>query len=424
MQRDLLVLTDQSIRANQKASLTYRLVLPSQVTYDFPLPTMHDFRIWWAERFSGKVYLKACLDGCRMYARHTRAGERQSLAVGSIDTSAYIYRDRPTCILEGIIDTSANAKGWQTIELNQHQASRLVRQKTEASPIVLSLDDAVRINRRVLHNCWPQRESGVLHPHGLWKTFKRTATLSELVRLNGLDPYETSVVAALTDIGVAFSVKDILQHIYTNGNLSQLRPYHRDSTRTRGPAFIPLGSLDCEAALAQPVARPSQFKVGNLSLEHEAILAALAHRLASMRIMPYLSPLVDLAVIHDRSALFFEVKTVSHKNLLDQVRAAIGQLLEYRFVYRESFDSINLALVASPLGSPSELSFAKDFVKYCGIDWVFWFPSGARLELLEETVRRFYYAHGDTVEAYGELSSQQGDRRVLHRQEFMELKRQ
>ena len=84
MQRDLLVLTDQSIRANQKASLTYRLVLPSQVTYDFPLPTMHDFRIWWAERFSGKVYLKACLDGCRMYARHTRAGERQSLAVGSI----------------------------------------------------------------------------------------------------------------------------------------------------------------------------------------------------------------------------------------------------------------------------------------------------------------------------------------------------
>ncbi len=64
MQRDLLVLTDQSIRANQKTSLTYRLVLPSQVTYDFPLPTMHDFRIWWAERSSGKVYLKACLDGC------------------------------------------------------------------------------------------------------------------------------------------------------------------------------------------------------------------------------------------------------------------------------------------------------------------------------------------------------------------------
>ena len=334
MQRDLLVLTDQSIRANQKASLTYRLVLPSQVTYDFPLPTMHDFRIWWAERFSGKVYLKACLDGCRMYARHTRAGERQSLAVGRIETSTYVYRDRPTCSLEGIIDTDGNVGHWQVIELDQHQASLLARRNIEVSPIVLSLDDAVRINRRVLCNCWPHSREGVIHPQRLWRIFKRNATLSELVRVNGLDPYETSVVAALVDIGVALSMKEILQHLYSTMGRMQPSHYDRDSTRIEAPAFTPLGSLAQNTALRQSLGSPPEIKAKEISNEHEVIVAALAFRLDSMHSLPYLSPLVDLAVIHDRSALFFEVKTVNQKNLLDQVRAAIGQLLEYRFIYR------------------------------------------------------------------------------------------
>lgn len=390
MHRDLLILTDQDRVGKKTTNLTYRLVLPQAEACESLLSTGANIRIWWAERLSNKVYLKACLDDCELYFRRTRFDEQQYMAVGNINTSAYIYRDRPTCALEGIIDTSANGKGWQTIELNEHQASCLVRQKTEASPIVLTLGDATRVNKRVLRSWWPQKGLEVLHLRGLWKTFKRTATLSELVRLDGLDPYETSVVAALADIATAFSVKEILQHLYTNGNRPRLPPQYRDSTHTKVPGFTLLDSLDPEVARAQLTSRPSQSKVESVFLEHEFIVARLAHRLASMNVLPYLSPLVDLAVIHDRSALFFEVKTVSHTNLLDQVRAAIGQLLEYRFVYRESFDNINLALVASPFGSPSAVSFAKDFVKYCGIDWVLWHPCNSQLEFLEETVGRLY----------------------------------
>lgn len=391
MQRNLLLLTDQSIRANQKASLTYRLVLPSQVIYDFPLPTMHDFRIWWAERFSGKVYLKACLDGCRMYARHTRAGERQSLAVGRIETSTYVYRDRPTCSLEGIIDTDGNVEPWQVIELDQHQASLLAKRNIEVSPIVLSLDDAVRINRRVLCNCWPHSREGVIYPQRLWRIFKRNATLSELVRVNGLDPYETSVVAALVDIGVALSMKEILQHLFSTMGRMQPSHYDRDSTRIEAPAFTPLGSLARNTALRQSLGSPPEVKAKEISNEHEVIVAALAFRLDSMHLSPCLSPLVDLAVIHDRSALFFEVKTVNEKNLLDQVRAAIGQLLEYRFIYRAVFDRVHLVLVAPPLGSSSEVTFANDFLKDCGIDWVFWPPDDSQFKSLEEILDSFYH---------------------------------
>lgn len=138
------------------------------------------------------------------------------------------------------------------------------------------------------------------------------------------------MVAALVDVGVALSMKEIPQHLYSTMGRMQPSHHDRDSTRIEAPAFTPLGLLARNVALRQSLGSPPEVKAKEISNEHEVIVAALAFKLGSMHLSPYLSPLIDLAVIHDRSALFFEVKTVNQKNLLDQVRAAIGQLLEYR----------------------------------------------------------------------------------------------
>ncbi len=394
MKRELLVLTDRERSKKQWGELTYRLIIPPLIACDLPSSTNYDLRIWWAERYAGRIYLKACLDDCKVQTRYTKQCEKQFVALGKMDTSSYIYRNRPTCSLEGIIDTDGNIGHWQVIELDKHQAGLLAKRITEVSPIVLSLGDATRINRRVLCNCWPHSREGVIHPQRLWRIFKRNVTLSELVQVNGLDPYETSVVAAFVDIGVAISMKEILQNLYSTIGRMQPSHYNRDSTRVEAPAFTPLGSVAQNVALRQSLGSPPEVNAKEISLEHEVIVAALAFRLDSMHLSPYLSPLVDLAVIHDRSALFFEVKTINPKNLLDQVRVAVGQLLEYSFIYRAVFDKIYLVLVATPLGSPSEVSFAKDFLKDCSIDWVSWLPDDPKFESLEGVLDSFYHSIG------------------------------
>lgn len=397
MQKDLLVLTDRAIGAKQGAALTYRLVLPPLVACDLHSLTDCAPRIWWAEKHGGKVYLKACLNDCRMYIRHTRNGERQFVAVSKIDTSTYFYRDRPTCPLEGIVDTDGNVGHWQVIELDQHQASLLAKRNIEVSPIVLSLDDAVRINRRVLRACWPNITAGVIYPKQLWRTFKRCAATSELVRVNGLDPYETSVAAALMDIGAAFSIGRILRAIYDTKKVIRPNSNSRNNTSTVPPAFIPLISKPRHYAFRRSPISTTSILLRDMSIEHERIVASLAYKLESMGLTPYVSPLVDVAVINDRSAVFFEAKTVNDGNLLDQLRSAIGQLLEYRFIYRYVFDCIHLVFVAPAVGSLTNLSFAEDFLSYCGIDWVVWLPGYSEFKFLEETLKRSCYGSSGTM---------------------------
>jgi hypothetical protein len=310
--------------------------------------------------------------------------------VGKIDTSSYIYRDKPVCPLEGIIDTDANVEHWQVSELDQHQASHIAERCAMASPVLLSLQSAANVNRRALFGWWPRVNDEAIDPKRLWRIFKHVAALSELSRVDGLDPYETSVVAALIETGVAFSVKEILQHLYAGRRRTQRICLNRDGTRLRAPSFIAMDPMSREVLLGQPQTAPGGIRANGFSVEHEATVARLAYVLKSMHLLPCQSPLVDLAIIKNRAALFLEVKTANNGNLLDQVRAAIGQLLEYRFIYKGFFDRIDLAVVVPLIGSASEVAFAEGFVRNCGISLVVWQSENGQFKYLTDTIREWY----------------------------------
>lgn len=388
MQKDLLVLTDRSVGTEQGAKLTYRLLLPPSISYELHSLADCALRIWWAERYAGKLYLRACLSDCKIHIGRTRNGEQQFVAIGRIDTSTYVYRDEPTCPISEI-NIQQMSGSWEMAELTQDQAALLANRCIDISPVVLSLYDAVRSNKRVLRDYWPTTRIQRIYPKKLWKTFKGHATLSELVRVNGLDAYETSVAAALFDTHAAISLKEIMQALYTTGGTCQPRSHDRDGIRMNSPAFIPI-SLTTHCISRQHL-RSSNTKVyaKNISVEHEGIVTALANRLDSMSIKPYVSPLVDLAVINNKSALFFEVKSVKNDDLLNQVRAAIAQLLEYRFIYKNIYNRIGLCFVAPALGSPSEIVFASNFMKDCGIYWLVWRPDNSEFESLDDLVAQF-----------------------------------
>lgn len=388
MQKDILVLTDRVVGAEQGATLTYRLLLPPSIGYRLHSLMEHHIRVWWAERHAGNLYLRACLSDCTIHIRSTRSRERQFVAVGEMATSSYIYRDTPTCLLTEV-DIEEGAGPWQMIQLSPDQGLSLVDYTIHVSPVVLSMRDAIRTNKRALRAYWPTTKVRHISPKKLLRDFKSHATLSELVRISGMDAYETSVVAALVDAGGALSLKEIMRSLYGNVGAPRRTSYHRIGTRLSAPTFVSLFSKAHGISSRRLLGRAVKVDANDVSVEHERIVAALGDRLDSMSLTPSANALVDLAMINGRSALFFEVKTVNNKNLLDQVRLAISQLMEYRFIYKNTFERIALSLVAPALGSQSELMFAKEFVRDCGIYWLAWHPDSCEFECLDDCIAQF-----------------------------------
>lgn len=389
MKRELLVLTDRERSKKRWGELTYRLIIPPLIACDLPSSTNYDLRIWWAERYAGRTYLKACLDDCKVQTRYTKQGEKQFVALGKMDTSSYIYRDEPTCPIKWTANPGVRSGLWEIVELDDHQASLLINSMMEVSPTVLNMENATRLNRRVLSARWPNIDAHPIYPKRIWRVFKRYAALNELVRVNGLDPYETSVVAALMDVGAAFSIRGILRAMYDTKKVIRPNSNSRSNTSIMPPAFIPLISKLRHYACRRTPRSTTSILLRDMAIEHERIVASLAYKLESMGLTPYVSPLVDVAVINDRSAVFFEVKTVNNENLLDQIRGAIGQLLEYRFAYKNPFERIHLCIVtAAPLYS-SKLSFVKNFVKDCGITWVSLLPHDTEFSSLDRILAKF-----------------------------------
>lgn len=388
MQKDLLVLTDRLIGAEPGATLTYRLLLPPSIGYRLHLLMDHGVRVWWAERYAGNLYLRACLSDCRIHTRGTRRRERQFVAIGEMATSSYIYRDTPACLLTEV-DIPESAGPWQIVQLSPDQGASLVDRMIHVAPIVLSVQDAIRINKRALRAYWPTTKVRHVSPKKLLRAFKSHATLSELVRISGMDAYETSVVAALVDTRAAFSLKEIMRSLYGSAGALHRVSSHRIGARLGAPAFVSLFSKAHGSGSRRLLGRTVEVDAKDICGEHERIVATLANRLDSMSLKPSANTLVDLAIMNGGAALFFEVKTVNNENLLDQVRLAIAQLMEYRFIYKNTFERITLSFVAPAVGSQSELVFAKEFIRDCGIYWLVWHPDSCEFECLDDCVAQF-----------------------------------
>lgn len=68
---------------------------------------------------------------------------------------------------------------------------------------------------------------------------------------------------------------------------------------------------------------------------HEATLQAVRSRLASQGVECFQSVLIDLACVLERAPQIVEAKSITPDNEVDQVRAAFGQLHDYRFRHRD-----------------------------------------------------------------------------------------
>jgi hypothetical protein len=97
---------------------------------------------------------------------------------------------------------------------------------------------------------------------------------------------------------------------------------------------------------------------------------------------------VDLRVECKKHDVLFEIKTADSHNFQEQVRRAVGQLLEYRHRYkgRNGGRSLRLAAVIEAGASAQQNEFARGFLRDVGITMVMWKPDTSQFDGLHEVL--------------------------------------
>ena len=102
-------------------------------------------------------------------------------------------------------------------------------------------------------------------------------------------------------------------------------------------------------------------KVERANLTHHKLVNATAAFLARKQIQPLQNPLVDVfARDENGETILYEMKSVSESNFARQIRRAISQLLEYRYVFRIPMARLCIVTNARP---PQAMSWYIDYLE-------------------------------------------------------------
>ncbi len=176
---------------------------------------------------------------------------------------------------------------------------------------------------------------------------KRTVPLVDLVRYQTEDPYATATDVVAHHLGIRQTAK---HGVSLPGNSwAALEEVQSDSDVLES----------AEDGLPHATLSPASSM-----LEHQRVVRVLARLLRGVGLRTWQSRHSDLVVLGDSWLIIFEVKSVTEDNVLEQVRAAVGQLLEYRYRYRALRPTCHLAFAT---GGLSKVEFVKGFLANIGI---------------------------------------------------------
>jgi len=96
-----------------------------------------------------------------------------------------------------------------------------------------------------------------------------------------------------------------------------------------------------DISLAEQIA--ARVKVERASVVHDLLVRTMSARLSSNDLQPFYNDLIDLYCTIDGTTFIFEMKSTTDKNQLSQVRSAVSQLYEYRFLH--NMDGATLVVV-------------------------------------------------------------------------------
>ncbi len=343
-------------------------------------PTAH---VWWVERHKQSLRLRA-----RCHVINASRGDgldmqrRQLTWHLDVTTSERITwpgtgqsdKSNVTHLVGGIVPAVGN--GVVLLPIADNLDVALERRRQEISTDVLSLDHARRALRRLFQHTalYLAAAEPIFSFEQAWCRVHAYFAREELVSIAGHDPYAVaaavlagcrevpSVVAEEVDVDEAVLCQDDGFSELDEQQIDQLDPWHVERQ-------VPL-----DLALLEYEAR-----------RHQQIVKALAQQVRDRGFLPTYSKHVDLRVGCPYDDVLFEVKTTNPANFLEQVRRAVGQLLEYRFRYRRPDTERQLCLVAvlEASASTDRHEFVRQFLADVSITTVFCDPNSFEFDGLD-----------------------------------------
>ncbi len=195
-------------------------------------------------------------------------------------------------------------------------------------------------------------------------------------------------------------LRDPVGFLFDNGlhGLASLTSADREAASMNQPvATDAVGDERAAAWAAEPAAmrdwtprviNPGQTSKSAASLDpvlleranaaHLALEQAVAHLALGLGLQPRCNVSLDMVIETETGHALLEMKSCTHKNFHAQVRRAVSQLLEYRFVYRDDLGGdVTLAIVAE-VAPPRTKQWLVDYVDSLGII-LSWRRPGERL---------------------------------------------
>ncbi len=369
----LLLSQDTGRRAIPRRTPLVRIVLPVQIVAEHGyLPGEH---VWWVERHGQAYYLRAKLQVSEVTVEQEPDGDVHRV-VWQLDSTTSERVTWPgtrsgnggdvTGLLGELVQTRPRYPSIVPVSVNIDV--EIESRRLQIATSAWRFEDAASALQRLFHResgHIPQRTPAHLAFGDAWSYVHMYFAREELFRIEGYDAYDVAaaVLAGCTTLPqknslvqktacAAPAVEDTLFWEIDEENIGYTEP-------------SPVQSADARIPLE---------KIAEKTKHHQAILKALALQIRAMSMRPTYNRHIDLRVELEDMQVFFEIKTIESGNLLEQVRCAVGQLLEYRFRYRRRYDdkAIRLVIVIEDNVSTAQMKFIQDFLADVGITLVLW----------------------------------------------------
>lgn len=133
------------------------------------------------------------------------------------------------------------------------------------------------------------------------------------------------------------------------------------TVRDWSPHVMKPSSSSKTAAIIDPVS------LERASTAHQALEQLAADAAAAIGIQPRCTVNVDMLLETEHGPVLLEMKSCTQRNFHGQIRRAVSQLLEYRFIYRDMLsEGVTLVIVAETVPPKSKL-WLIDYVSSLGI---------------------------------------------------------
>lgn len=342
-----------------------------------------DEHIWWAERHGQSLYLRARLYITQAFLERELKSRRRRLIwyLDTVRSERTTWPGTKQCKksnIAGLLDhLSCNFPlGPSVIPIAKTLDLELEGRHLGVSDSVRRYEHAARILRRLFDRTEGHITSTTLVPLPLeqaWYYVHAHFAREELVQLPGYDAYEVAaaVIAGYTEMPEQIHV---LPHSADTLSISRAMQFQELDEEHIG--YV-------EREWTRSMQASNNLEVLELKTkQHQQILQALAHQIRAKGFCPTYNRYVDLRIEREDDEVFFEIKTANPNNLWEQVRCAVGQLLEYRFRYaRQNGEKpIRLAAVVEENAPFGQYELVREFLTELSIALVLWKQKRSQFE--------------------------------------------